>query len=392
MEKYYSSRNVNDKVSFSTGVTRGLSPNGGLYVPDSFASINIFDEKYLKMSYQELAVDILSNFLDGYTKEEVQNFVSEAYGDNFETSDIVPLKTCDKVNFLELFRGPTLAFKDMALQILPKFMVAAAKKEGINDEIVVLTATSGDTGKAALEGFANKEGIKIIVFFPTDGVSEVQKMQMVTTAGSNTHVVAIKGNFDDAQTGVKEIFNDKEFNSLLKTNGKVFSSANSINIGRLVPQIVYYFHGYFKLINEGKIKVGDKINVVVPTGNFGNILASYYGHKMGLPVNKFICASNVNNVLTDFLNTGVYDINRKFETTISPSMDILISSNLERFIESLSDKDDNLINDLMKSLKENGKYELPLDMKEKLSSFFGGYTDDKETKETIKKVYDKSQS
>ncbi len=389
MEKYYSSRNVNDKVSFSTGVTRGLSPNGGLYVPDSFASINIFDEKYLKMSYQELAVDILSNFLDGYTKEEVQNFVSEAYGDNFETSDIVPLKTCDKVNFLELFRGPTLAFKDMALQILPKFMVAAAKKEGINDEIVVLTATSGDTGKAALEGFANKEGIKIIVFFPTDGVSEVQKMQMVTTAGSNTHVVAIKGNFDDAQTGVKEIFNDKEFNSLLKTNGKVFSSANSINIGRLVPQIVYYFHGYFKLINEGKIKVGDKINVVVPTGNFGNILASYYGHKMGLPVNKFICASNVNNVLTDFLNTGVYDINRKFETTISPSMDILISSNLERFIESLSDKDDNLINDLMKSLKENGKYELPLDMKEKLSSFFGGYTDDKETKETIKKVYDK---
>lgn len=389
MEKYYSSRNVNDKVSFSTGVTRGLSPNGGLYVPDSFANINIFDEKYLNMSYQELAVDILSNFLDDYTKEEVQNFVSEAYGDNFETSDIVPIKTCDKVNFLELFRGPTLAFKDMALQILPKFMVAAAKKEGINDEIVVLTATSGDTGKAALEGFANKEGIKIIVFFPTDGVSEVQKMQMVTTAGSNTHVVAIKGNFDDAQTGVKEIFNDKDFNSLLKTNGKVFSSANSINIGRLVPQIVYYFHGYFKLINQGKIKAGDKINVVVPTGNFGNILASYYGHKMGLPVNKFICASNVNNVLTDFLNTGVYDINRKFETTISPSMDILISSNLERFIESLSDKNDNLINDLMKSLKENGKYELPLDMKEKLSSFFGGYTDDKETKETIKKVYDK---
>lgn len=389
MEKYYSSRNINDRVSFSTGVTRGLSPNGGLYVPDSFTNINIFDEKYLKMSYQELAADILSNFLDGFSSEEIQSFVSEAYGDNYETSDIVPLKTCDKVNFLELFRGPTLAFKDMALQILPKFMVAAAKKEGINDEIVVLTATSGDTGKAALEGFANKEGIKIIVFYPTDGVSEVQKMQMVTTSGANTHVVAIKGNFDDAQTGVKEIFNDKEFNSLLKTNGKVFSSANSINIGRLVPQIVYYFHGYFKLINDGKIKAGDKINVVVPTGNFGNILASYYGHKMGLPVNKFICASNVNNVLTDFLNTGIYDINRKFETTISPSMDILISSNLERFIESLSDKNDNLINDLMKSLKENGKYELPAEMKEKLSSFFGGYTDDKETRETIKKVYDK---
>ena len=226
MEKYYSTRNTNDRVSFSTGVTRGLSPDGGLYVPESFTNIDIYDEKYLKMSYQELAVDILSNFLDGYTKEEVTTFVSEAYGDNFETKDIVPVKTCDKVNFLELFRGPTLAFKDMALQILPKFMVAAARKEGITDEIVVLTATSGDTGKAALEGFANKEGIKIVVFFPTDGVSEVQRMQMVTQAGANTHVVAIKGNFDDAQTGVKEIFNDKEFNNLLKSNGKVFSSAN----------------------------------------------------------------------------------------------------------------------------------------------------------------------
>lgn len=389
MEKYYSTRNTNDRVSFSTGVTRGLSPDGGLYVPESFTNIDIYDEKYLKMSYQELAVDILSNFLDGYTKEEVTTFVSEAYGDNFETKDIVPVKTCDKVNFLELFRGPTLAFKDMALQILPKFMVAAARKEGITDEIVVLTATSGDTGKAALEGFANKEGIKIVVFFPTDGVSEVQRMQMVTQAGANTHVVAIKGNFDDAQTGVKEIFNDKEFNNLLKSNGKVFSSANSINIGRLVPQIVYYFHGYFDLVKKGQIKLGDKINVVVPTGNFGNILASYYGHKMGLPVNKFICASNVNNVLTDFLNTGIYDINRKFETTISPSMDILISSNLERFLESLSNKNDSLLNDLMTSLKTTGKYELPTELKAKLSSFFGGYTTDSETESTIKRVYDK---
>lgn len=388
MEKYYSSRDINDKVSFSTGVTRGLSPNGGLYVPESFNKVDIFDEKYLKMSYGELAVDILTNFLDGFTKEEIETFVKEAYGENFESSDIVPIKSCDKVNFLELFRGPTLAFKDMALQILPKFMVAAAKKEGITDEIVVLTATSGDTGKAALEGFANKEGIKIIVFFPTDGVSEVQKMQMITTLGKNTHVVAINGNFDDAQTGVKEIFNDKEFNKLLKSNGKVFSSANSINIGRLVPQIVYYFHGYFDLVKSNKIKVGEKINVVVPTGNFGNILASYYGHKMGLPVNKFICASNVNNVLTDFLNTGVYDINRKFETTISPSMDILISSNLERFIESLSDKNDNLINSLMNSLKTTGKYELPNGLKEKLSNFFGAYTNDNDTKATIKKVYE----
>lgn len=388
MENYYSTRDLSDKVSFSKGVTRGLSPNGGLYVPNSFASLDILDNKYLNISYQNLAVEVLKNYLTGYETSEIEAFVNEAYRDNFETKEIVPIKSCDKANFLELFRGPTLAFKDMALQILPEFMVASAKKEGINDEIVVLTATSGDTGKAALEGFANKKGIKIIVFFPTDGVSEVQKMQMVTTAGANTHVVAIKGNFDDAQNGVKEIFNDKDFINKLKVNGKVFSSANSINIGRLVPQIVYYFHGYFSLVKTGKIKAGDSINVAVPTGNFGNILAAYYASKMGLPVKKFICASNVNNVLTDFLNSGIYDINRKFETTISPSMDILISSNLERFIESLSDKNDKLIDSLMSSLKTTGKYELPQYMKDKLSSFFGGYTSDEDTKDTIKKVYD----
>lgn len=389
MEKYYSSRNTNERVSFSTGVTRGLATDGGLYVPESFDKIDITSNNYLNMSYQDLAVDILGHFLDGYTTEEIRGFVNEAYSDNFETKDIVPIKTCDNVNFLELFRGPTLAFKDMALSILPKFMVAAAKKEGVEDEIVVLTATSGDTGKAALEGFAHKKGIKIIVFFPTDGVSDVQKMQMVTQTGDNTHVVAINGNFDDAQTGVKHLLNDSEFKSQLKNNKFVFSSANSINIGRLVPQIVYYFHGYFELIKSGQIKVGEPVNVVVPTGNFGNILAAYYGHKMGLPVNKFICASNVNNVLTDFLNTGIYDINRKFETTISPSMDILISSNLERFIESLSDKNDKLISDLMNSLKTNGKYELPQELKEKMSKFFGGYTTDSETNNTIKNVYDK---
>jgi threonine synthase len=277
----------------------------------------------------------------------------------------------------------------MALSILPKFMKVSKEKNNEDKEIVILTATSGDTGKAALEGFANNEGIKIIVFFPTDGVSEVQKAQMVTQTGDNTFVVAINGNFDDAQSGVKEIFNDVEFNKLLDENGYVFSSANSINIGRLVPQIIYYFYGYFNLIKNKKIKAGDKINVVVPTGNFGNILASYYAFKMGLPVNKFICASNINNVLTDFLNTGIYDINRKFNTTISPSMDILISSNLERFIESLTDKDDKLISELMNSLKTNGKYELPNELKEKLNKFYGGYADDEATKTTIKSVFDK---
>lgn len=389
MENYYSSRNKNEKVSFSTGVTRGLATDGGLYVPESFDTIDIADKKYLNMSYQELAVDVLTHFLDDYTQEEIAEFVNEAYSDNFETKDIVPVKTFDNVNFLELFRGPTLAFKDMALSILPKFMIAAAKKSGIEDEIVVLTATSGDTGKAALEGFAHKKGIKIIVFFPTNGVSDVQKMQMVTQTGDNTHVVSINGNFDDAQTGVKNLLNDTEFKKQLKDNKFVFSSANSINIGRLVPQIVYYFHGYFELVKSGQIKIGDKINVVVPTGNFGNILAAYYGYKMGLPVNKFICASNVNNVLTDFLNTGIYDINRTFKTTISPSMDILISSNLERFLETLSGNDDKLIASLMESLKTTGKYELPADLKAKLSSFFGGHTSDEETARTIKKVYDK---
>lgn len=386
---YYSTRNKQEKVSFAEGVTRGIATDGGLYVPEEFKQIDINDAKYQSMTYQELAIDVLSNYLTDFDAEEIKNCVYEAYSTNFETEAVVPVKQCDNAAFLELFRGPTLAFKDMALSILPKFMNVARKKSNVEDEIVILTATSGDTGKAALEGFANNEGIKIIVFFPTDGVSDVQKAQMVTQLGANTHVVAIKGNFDDAQSGVKDLLNDSEFKKELKDNGYVFSSANSINIGRLVPQIVYYFHGYFELVKSGQIQLGDKINVVVPTGNFGNILASYYANKMGLPVNKFVCASNVNNVLTDFLNTGVYDINRKFETTISPSMDILISSNLERFLESLTDKDDKLVANLMASLKDNGKYELPAELKSKMDSFYGGFTTDAETKDVIKDVYDK---
>lgn len=386
---YYSTRNYEEKVSFAEGVTRGIATDGGLYVPEVFKTIDIKDSKYIDLSYQEMAIDVLSKFLSDFTEEEIKKCVYEAYGENFETEEIVPLACYDNVGFLELFRGPTLAFKDMALSILPKFMAIAKAKNEVKEDIVILTATSGDTGKAALEGFAFQEGIKIIVFFPTDGVSDVQKAQMVTQEGSNTHVVAIKGNFDDAQSGVKELLNDTAFKAELKENSYVFSSANSINIGRLVPQIVYYFYGYFKLVKENKIQCGDKINVVVPTGNFGNILASYYAKKMGLPVNKFICASNVNNVITDFLNTGVYDINREFKTTNSPSMDILISSNLERFLESLTDKDGKLINELMASLKKEGKYELPAEMKAKMSDFYGGYADDAETNEVIKDVYDK---
>lgn len=386
---YYSTRNTEEKVSFAQGVKKGIASDGGLYVPESFTTIDIRDKKYLDYTYQEMAVEVLSHFLNDFTKEEVENCVYEAYGDKFEDKEIVPLKKLDNIGFLELFKGPTLAFKDIALSILPKFMREAKKKSGEKDETVILTSTSGDTGKAALEGFANNEGIKIIVFFPTDGVSDIQKAQMVTQEGNNTHVVAINGNFDDCQSGMKVILNDEEFKNKLEASGYSFSSANSINIGRLVPQIVYYFYGYFDLVKSGKISVGENINVVVPTGNFGNILASYYAYKMSLPVNRFVCASNVNNVLTDFINTGVYDINRKFETTITPSMDILISSNLERFLETLSDKDDKLIAKLMDDLKTKGRYDLPADLKAKMNNFYAGYTTDEETKSVIKDVYEK---
>ncbi len=386
---YYSTRNIGEKVSFAQGVKKGIASDGGLYVPEKFDTIDIRNEKYLKYTYQEMAVEVLSYFLNDFTREEVERCVYEAYGDKFEDKEIVPLKKFGNIGVLELFKGPTLAFKDIALSILPKFMREAKKKSGERDETVILTSTSGDTGKAALEGFADNDGIKIIVFFPTDGVSDIQKAQMITQEGENTHVVAIKGNFDDAQSGMKVILNDNEFKGRLEANGYSFSSANSINIGRLVPQIVYYFYGYFNLVKAGKISVGENINVVVPTGNFGNILASYYAYKMGLPVNRFVCASNVNNVLTDFINTGIYDINRKFETTITPSMDILISSNLERFIETLSNKNDKLIDRLMSDLKEKGRYELPQELKVKLNNFYAGFTTDEETKSVIRDVYDK---
>jgi len=386
---YYSTRNKEEKVNFAEGVTRGIASDGGLFVPETFENIDIYNKQYLEMTYQEMAVDILSKFLVDFNLDEIKDCVYKAYGDNFDSKEIVPIKSFENFAFLELFKGPTLAFKDMALSILPKFMKLSKEKNNIKEDIVILTATSGDTGKAALEGFANQEGIKIIVFFPTDGVSDVQKAQMQTQIGANTHVIAIHGNFDDAQNGVKELLNDKEFKEILKANSYVFSSANSINIGRLLPQIVYYVYGYFNLVKTNKIKIGDKINIVVPTGNFGNILASYYASIMGIPVNKFICASNSNNVLTDFINTGTYDINRGFETTISPSMDILISSNLERFLEALSNKDVQLIKNLMVSLKTTGKYELTQELKKKMNNFYASFASDSDTKAIVKEIYDK---
>lgn len=387
---YKSTRDKGMKIMSSQAIINGLAHDGGLYVPIEFPRVEKSFEELMEMDYRELAFYIMKKYFTDFDDDELLECIDKAYDEKFQEKDIVPLVEKQGVHFLELFHGATLAFKDMALSILPHLLKTASKKLNITKEIVILTATSGDTGKAALEGFADVEGTRIIVFYPQDGVSEIQKRQMVTQGGENTWVVGIEGNFDDAQRGVKEVFGDKDFNEEINKAGYMFSSANSINIGRLVPQIVYYFYGYLNLFREKKISKNESINVVVPTGNFGNILAAYYAQKMGLPVNKFICASNENNVLYDFINTGVYDIRRKFKKTASPSMDILISSNLERFIYELSGHDDELISDLMMKLKENGIYEISHGMKEGLKDFYGGYIDDEKTYGAIKEVYDKA--
>ncbi|SKC49695.1 threonine synthase [Maledivibacter halophilus] len=387
---YKSTRSSDLNITSSEAIVKGLAHDGGLYVPKEFPIIEKSFDELMDMNYRELAFYIMKKYFTDFEDKELLQCINSAYDEKFDSKNIAELIECSGVYFLELFHGPTLAFKDMALSILPYLLKTASKKQNIKKEIVILTATSGDTGKAALEGFADVDGIKIIVFYPEDGVSEIQKRQMITQQGKNTSVIGIEGNFDDAQNGVKEVFADKEFNNTINEKGYIFSSANSINIGRLVPQIVYYFYAYLKMLREGKIAEGENINIVVPTGNFGNILAAYYGKEMGLPVNKLICASNENNVLHDFISTGIYDIRREFKKTISPSMDILISSNLERFLYELSSKDEKLINKLMKNLKETGKYEITQDMKEKLKDFYGGYVDDEKTRETIKDVYEKS--
>ena len=386
---YQSTRGKGEPVTASQAILKGLSEDGGLFVPTSIPSLDVSMEELSQMSYQETAYQVMSRLLTDFTEEELRTCINSAYDKKFDTDVIAPLKEADGAYFLELFHGPTIAFKDMALSILPYLMTTAAKKNNVKNEIVILTATSGDTGKAALAGFADVPGTRIIVFYPKHGVSPIQEKQMVTQKGTNTYVVGITGNFDDAQTAVKKMFNDKEMAAELADAGFQFSSANSINIGRLVPQIVYYVYAYATLVRQGKIQAGQEINVVVPTGNFGNILAAFYAKQMGLPVKKLICASNENKVLFDFFQTGVYDRkDREFKLTTSPSMDILISSNLERLIYRIAGNSAKKNSELMASLKETGKYEITEDMKAQLSDFYGNYATEAEDAATIKELYE----
>ncbi len=382
--KYIGTRNPNIISEASKAVLKGICEDGGLFMPDKIPTMDKSLEELVNLSYQELAYEVMKLYMNDYTEDELKYCINNAYDSKFDTDVIAPLVKQNDVSILELFHGRTLAFKDMALSILPYLMKTAAKKNGIDKEIVILTATSGDTGKAALEGFADVEGTRIMVFFPEDGVSPVQKLQMVTQEGKNTCVVGIKGNFDDAQSAVKSIFTDPELIKELDDKGFMFSSANSINIGRLVPQVVYYFYAYMQMVRSGEIKLGEKINFTVPTGNFGNILAGYYAKCMGLPVNKFICASNDNKVLYDFFKTGTYDKNREFMVTVSPSMDILISSNLERLLCKLTSPEKT--KELMASLAKEGKYSVDI----KNDEIVGEFATKDETFKAIKDMYEKT--
>lgn len=385
---YKSTRNSKETATASQAILKGLAEGGGLFVPDCIPALDVDFNNLAKMSYQEVAYEVMSRMLTDFTEEELKYCINSAYDDKFDTPDIAPLVKKAGAHYLELFHGATIAFKDMALSILPYLLVTSAKKNHVENDIVILTATSGDTGKAALAGFADVPGTRIIVFYPKNGVSPIQEKQMVTQKGENTAVVGIVGNFDDAQTGVKNMFNDKELAKIMDEKGFQFSSANSINIGRLVPQMVYYVYAYTRLIASGEIKAGDKMNVVVPTGNFGNILAAYYAKEMGLPIAKFICASNDNKVLYDFFETGIYDRNREFILTTSPSMDILISSNLERLIYRIAGDDSDKNAKLMEALAVEGRYEITDAMKKNLSEFYGNYASEDEAARMIKKVYE----
>ena len=384
---YKSTRGKEQAVTASMAILKGLSEDGGLFVPERIPQLDVPMDKLAQMTYQETAYEVMSRFLTDFTEEELKNCISKAYDSKFDTEKIAPLHEACGAYFLELFHGATIAFKDMALSILPHLMTTAAKKNHVKNEIVILTATSGDTGKAAMAGFADVPGTKIIVFYPKHGVSPIQEKQMVTQKGANTYVVGITGNFDDAQTAVKKMFNDHELAAELDQAGFQFSSANSINIGRLVPQIVYYVYAYATLVRDGKIKDGQEINVVVPTGNFGNILAAYYAKQMGLPIHKLICASNENRVLYDFFRTGTYDRKRDFILTTSPSMDILISSNLERLIYRLTGENAEKCAELMKSLSEGGEYTITEEMKAQLGDFYGNFCSEEETANTISEIY-----
>ncbi len=374
-------------VKASQAVLQGLAPDGGLFVPDHIPALDKSLEEYAKMDYRQVAYEVMKLFFTDFTEEELKTCIEKAYDGKFDTEAIAPLTEAGGAFYLELFHGSTIAFKDMALSVLPHLMLTAARKNQIQDEIVILTATSGDTGKAALAGFAGVEGLKIIVFYPKNGVSPIQEKQMVTQKGANTLVVGIHGNFDDAQTGVKTIFSDRDLAEEMSRAGLRFSSANSINIGRLVPQICYYVYAYAVLLKEGRIAAGEKVNVVVPTGNFGNILAAFYAKNMGLPVGKLICASNENRVLYDFFQTGAYDRNREFVLTTSPSMDILVSSNLERLIYHIAGESGEKTKELMDALAGAGRYEITEQMRAGLSDFYGNYADEEQTAAEIGRLY-----
>ena len=386
--KYTCTRNSKIEISASEAIVKGISDDGGLFVPSSFPILSLADiENLIPLDYPERAAKILSMYMDEFSFEELLGYAKRAYN-RFDDDAVCPLvKVEDGLYMLELWHGPTCAFKDIALTILPYLLTASKKKLGINEQTLVLTATSGDTGKAALEGFKDVDGTHVVVFYPVSGVSEMQRLQMVTQEGGNVHVFGIKGNFDDAQAAVKRLFNDKETIDALKAKGIAMSSANSINWGRLAPQIAYYISAYCDLVDSGEIELGDKINFAVPTGNFGDVLAGYYAYRMGLPVEKFIVASNANNALTDFFNDGVYDINRVFYKTMSPSMDILVSSNLERLVYEIYDRDDEKVRELYDSLKKTGRFEIDFD-EVNLDNFVAGWADEEDTKNAISTFFD----
>lgn len=387
--KFYSTRGGDVANNAAEAIVKGLASDGGLFVPEYFPDIYKEIDKLIDMSYAERATEVIGSFLSEYDNEGLKTACEKAYA-KFENGEPAPIvKIDDKTYVMELFHGPTLAFKDVALTLLPYLLRKGADMCGIKENILILVATSGDTGKAALSGFADQEGIKIMVLYPSDGVSDMQKLQMRTQEGANVNVVGIKGNFDDCQTTAKNIFSSKKAAQLLKEKNTVLSSANSINFGRLVPQITYYFSAYCDLVASEQIKKGDKVNFVVPTGNFGNILAGYYAKRMGLPINKLVCASNDNNVLTEFFASGVYDKNRDFYKTISPSMDILLSSNLERFVFELSGRDGEKTLQRMQELKSIGKYNLKESEFNLLENdFFASYADEEECRETVSSIFE----
>ncbi len=387
--KFISTRGKSTVENASQAIVKGLADDGGLFVPESFPNVSKDLESMLNMDYAERSAFVLSKYLEEYDYNDLLNATKTAYA-KFEENDAAPVvKIDDKLFILELFRGPTLAFKDIALTLLPYLLRKGADQVGVKEEILILVATSGDTGKAALEGFRDNAGIKINVFYPSEGVSDMQKKQMATTSGDNVNVIAVEGNFDDCQTAVKQIFSSNEYKKILQDNGIILSSANSINFGRLAPQIAYYFSAYLDLVNCGEINLGDKIDFVVPTGNFGNILAGYYAKKMGLPIGKLICASNKNNILTDFFNKGEYDTNREFYKTSSPSMDILISSNLERLIFELSGRNGDIVAEKMAMLKKDGKYTVSdSEIKTLSKEFFAGCASEELSKETINDFFE----